>query len=157
LRKPRNEVPREGGCWGGDGMSVVIGEEVTLQGNNGRLYTPEEKAKKIKSELARLRKVFADIPEDKRRIADGLMQEAAFMRVTLEETREIIDREGVIELFEQGAQRFLREHPATKVYASLVNRYSAVIKQLIDLLPDNKGADNGADELMEFVKKRMRI
>lgn len=122
----------------------------------GRLYTPEEKAKKIKSELTRLRKVFADIPEDKRRIADGLMQEAAFMRVTLEETREIIDREGVIERFEQGAQKFLREHPATKVYASLINRYSAVVKQLIDLLP---AADKGkveTDELMEFVKSRAR-
>src|SRR5690606_882116 len=105
---------------------------VNMSTENSRLYTPEEKAKKIKSELTRLRKVFADIPEDKRRIADGLMQEAAFMRVTLEETREIIDREGVIERFEQGAQKFLREHPATKVYASLVNRYSAVVKQLVD-------------------------
>src|SRR5690606_30743911 len=137
-----------GGYWGGDGMSVVIGEEVTLQGNNGRLYTPEEKAKKIESELTRLREVFADIPEDKQRIADGLMQEAAFMRVTLEETREIIDREGVIERFEQGAQKFLREHPATKVYASLINRYSAVVKQLIDLLPDGDKQKTEADELM---------
>src|SRR5690606_10632463 len=156
LRRPRNEVPREGDYWGGDGMSVVIGEEVTLQGNNGRLYTPEGKAKKIKSELARLRKVFADIPEDKRRIADGLMQEAAFMRVTLEETREIIDREGVIERFEQGAQKFLREHPATKVYASLINRYSAVVKQLIDLLPDGEKSKDEADELMAFVKRRSK-
>ena len=137
-------------------MSVVIGEEVTLQGNNGRLYTPEEKAKKIENELTRLRKVFADIPEDKQRIADGLMQEAAFMRVTLEETREIIDREGVIERFEQGAQKFLREHPATKVYASLINRYSAVVKQLIDLLPDGEKSKDEADELMAFVKRRSK-
>ena len=123
---------------------------------DSRTSATEEKAKKIKTELTRLKKVFTDLPKDKRKIVDGLIQEAAFMRATLEETREIVDREGVIELFEQGAQRFLREHPATKVYASLVNRYSAVVKQLIDLLPDNKGADNGADELMEFVKKRMR-
>jgi len=131
-------------------------EVVDFPVEDSRTSATEEKAKKIKTELTRLKKVFKDLPEDKRRIVDGLIQEAAFMRATLEETREIIDREGVIELFEQGAQRFLREHPATKVYASLVNRYSAVIKQLIDLLPDNKGADNGADELMEFVKKRMR-
>lgn len=131
-------------------------EVVDFPVEDSRTSTTEEKAKKIKTELTRLKKVFKDLPEDKRRIVGGLIQEAAFMRATLEETREIIDREGVIELFEQGSQRFLREHPATKVYASLVNRYSAVIKQLIDLLPDNKGADNGADELMEFVKKRMR-
>lgn len=137
-------------------MSVVIGEEVTLQGNNSRLYTPEEKAKKIKSELTRLRKVFADIPEDKRRVAEGLVKEAAFMRVTLEETRAVIDREGVIERFEQGAQKFLREHPATKVYASLINRYSAVVKQLIDLLPDGEKGKDESDELMAFVKRRSK-
>ena len=131
-------------------------EVIDFPVEDSRTSVTEKKAKKIKTELTKLKKVFKDLPEDKRRIVDGLIQEAAFMRATLEETREIVDREGVIELFEQGTQRFLREHPATKVYASLVNRYSAVIKQLIDLLPDNKGADNGADELMEFVKKRMR-
>src|SRR5690606_2892354 len=97
---------------------VNLDTEIDIE--NRRLYTPEEKQKRIKRELTRLRKVFADLAGDKRRIADGLMQEAAFMRVTLEETREIIDREGVIEYFEQGSQRFLREHPATKVYASLI-------------------------------------
>lgn len=127
-----------------------------MDAENARLYTPEEKTKRIKRELTRLRKSFKPLPEDKRRLAEGLMQEVAFMRVTLEETREIIDREGVIELFEQGKQRFLREHPATKVYASLVNRYSAVVKQLVDLLPDPKQGQDVTDELMEFVKKQAR-
>ena len=127
-----------------------------MDAENARLYTPEEKAKRIKRELTRLRKSFKPLPEDKRRLAEGLMQEAAFMRVTLEETREIIDREGVIELFEQGKQRFLREHPATKVYAALINRYSAVVKQLIDLLPDGDKQKTEADELMAFVKRRSK-
>ena len=127
-----------------------------MDAENARLYTPDEKAKRIKPEVTRLRKSFKPLPEDKRRLAEGLMQEVAFMRVTLEETREIIDREGVIELFEQGKQRFLREHPATKVYASLVNRYSAVVKQLVDLLPDPKQGQDVTDELMEFVKKQAR-
>ena len=117
-----------------------------------RLYTPEEKEKRIKRELNRLKKIFTDLPEDARRVADGLIHEAAFMRVTLEETRDVIDREGVIERFEQGKQRFLREHPATKVYTALINRYQSVMKHLIDLLPDEDKAKQGADELMEFVK-----
>ena len=89
----------------------------------GRLYTPEEKEKRTKREETRLKKVFAALPEDKRRVAEGLVKEAAFMRVTLEETRDVIDREGVIERFEQGAQRFLREHPATKMRH---NRHHAI-------------------------------
>jgi len=121
-----------------------------------RLYTPEEKEKRIKRELNRLKKIFADLPEDAKRVADGLIQEAAFMRVTLEETRAIIDCEGVIERFEQGKQRFLREHPATKVYTALINRYQGVMKQLIDLLPDDDKTKQGVDELMEFVKGQVR-
>ena len=122
---------------------------------NRRLYTPEEKGKRIKRELTRLRRSFKELPDDKKRVAEGLMQEAAFMRVTLEETRAVIDQEGVVERFEQGAQRFLREHPATKVYASLVNRYTAVVKQLVDLLPAN-AVPPKEDELMGFVKARRR-
>jgi len=122
----------------------------------GRLYTPEEKEKRIKRELNRLKKIFVDLPKDAKRVADGLIHEAAFMRVTLEETRAVIDREGVIERFEQGKQRFLREHPATKVYAALINRYSAVVKQLIDLLPDGDKQKTEADELMAFVKRRSK-
>src|SRR5690554_1553061 len=118
---------------------------------NNRLYTPEEKQKRIKREITRLKKMFADLPEDRRRVAEGLLQEAAFMRVTLEETRDVIDREGVVELFEQGSQRFVREHPATKVYAAMINRYSAVVKQLIDLLPTAEKGKTEADELIEFV------
>jgi len=76
--------------------------------------------------------------------------------VTLEETRAVIDREGVIERFEQGVQRFYREHPATKVYTALINRYQGVMKQLLDLLPDEDKTKQGADELMEFVKGRAR-
>src|SRR5690606_7219378 len=141
LQRPRNGFPRE---------------RVTMDAGFDRLYTPEEKEKRIKKEETRLKKIFADIPEDKRRVAEGRVKEAAFMRVTLEETRAVIDREGVIERFEQGAQKFLREHPATKVYASFINRYSAVVKQLIDLLPDGDKQKTEADELMAFVKRRSK-
>src|SRR5690606_1273338 len=141
LRKPRNGRAREGGQTGGGFM---------------RIWTEEQKARATKRELTRLRKVFANMPDDRKRVTEGLIQEAAFMRATLEETRAIIDREGVVEHFEQGAQRFLREHPATKVYASLVNRYSTVIKQLLDQLPEVDKAAAATDELMEFIKSRAR-
>ena len=121
-----------------------------------RTWTEEQKARAIKRELTRLRKVFADMPEDRKRITDGLLHEAAFMRATLEETREVIDREGILEHFEQGSQRFMREHPATKVYAALVNRYTAVIKQLLDQLPEQARNASEAAELLDFVKGNRR-
>lgn len=118
-----------------------------------RLYNEIEKEKQIKKEIRKLRRLFKHLPADKRKAAEGLIQEAAFMKVTLEETRYIIDHEGVIENFEQGAQRFKREHPATKVYNTMINRYSNVCKQLFDMIPDPETSKTAEDELMAFVKK----
>lgn len=118
-----------------------------------RLYDQKEKEKKIKSEISKLKKLYKNLPQDKLKAAEGLIQEAAFMRVTLEETRYIIDNEGILETFEQGSQRFLREHPATKVYNTMINRYATVCKQLFDMIPDPEASKTAEDELMAFVKR----
>jgi ADP-heptose:LPS heptosyltransferase len=118
-----------------------------------RLYSNEEKDRQTKKEMLKLRRLFKNLPKDKMKAADGLIQEAAFMKVTLEETRYIIDTEGILENFEQGSQRFKREHPATKVYNTMINRYSAVCKQLFDMIPDPETTKTAEDELMAFVKK----
>jgi hypothetical protein len=117
-----------------------------------RLYEPLEKAKRTKKEIARLKKLFKDLPGEKQRAAEGLIQEAAFMRITLEEAKYVIDQEGILEHFEQGSQKFLREHPATKVYNTMIQRYSAVSKQIFDMLPAEE-ATTEQDELMDFVKR----
>ena len=118
-----------------------------------RLYTEEEKQKQIKKEITKLRRLFKNLPKDKQKAAEGLLHEAAFMKATLEETRHIIDQEGILEHFEQGAQKFLREHPATKVYNTMINRYATVCKQLFDMVPDPEAGKQAEDELMAFVKK----
>ena len=118
-----------------------------------RLYTEEEKQKQIKKEITKLRRLFKNLPKDKKKAAEGLIQEAAFMKVTLEEARHIIDQEGILEHFEQGAQKFLREHPATKVYNTMINRYASVCKQIFDMIPDPDAGKAAEDELMAFVKK----
>ena len=118
-----------------------------------RLYNEIEKEKQIKKEIRKLLRLFKNLPKDKMKAADGLIQEAAFMKVTLEETRHVIDQEGILEKFEQGAQKFLREHPATKVYNTMIQRYATVCKQLFDMIPDPDAGKQAEDELMAFVKK----
>lgn len=118
-----------------------------------RLYSNEEKDRQTKKEMLKLRRLFKNLPKDKMKAADGLIQEAAFMKVTLEETRHVIDQEGILEKFEQGAQKFLREHPATKVYNTMIQRYTTVCRQLFDMIPDPDAGKQAEDELMAFVKK----
>ncbi len=111
-----------------------------------------DKEKIRKKELSKLNKIFKNLPKDKQKLAEGLKQQAAFMVSTLAELQEILDNDGAVDLFEQGEQRMLREHPAAKTYNAMIRNYVAVCKQLFDLLPEDKSKD-AADELMAFVKK----
>lgn len=111
-----------------------------------------EKEKKIKQEINRLKKIFKDFEKDKAKILEGLINEAAFMKITLEETRQDLLQNGLTELFEQGEQSFNRERPEVKIYTTFTQRYSVVMKQLIDLLPPELKKEE-TDELMNFIRK----
>jgi len=112
----------------------------------------EQKEKLRKKEINKLDRIFKSLPDDRKKLVEGLKQQAAFMVATLAELQEILDNDGAVDLFEQGEQRMLREHPAAKTYNAMIRNYVAVCKQLFDLLPEDKSKD-AADELMAFVKK----
>ena len=71
------------------------------------------------------------------------------MKVALEDLEAVVDKEGVLDLFEQGDYTYNREHPALKSYNQTIKNYNTVIKQIIELLPN--GTEK--DELLEFIKK----
>lgn len=110
-----------------------------------------DKEKLRKKELTKLNRIFKNLPTEKQKLAEGLKSQAAFMVATLAELQEIMNQDGPVELFEQGSQRLLREHPAAKTYNTMVRNYTTVCKALFDLLPEEE-KKTAADELMEFVK-----
>lgn len=111
-----------------------------------------ERDKKIKQEINKIKKIFKDFPKDKTKVIEGLINEAAFMKVSLEDTRVDLIKNGLTELFEQGEQSFNRERPEVKIYSNFMKLYSSVMKQLIDLLPPELKKEQ-TDALMEFISK----
>lgn len=111
-----------------------------------------EKEEKIKKEMNRMKKLFVDFTPSKKKSLEGLISNAAFMKITLEELKHDILKKGLTELFEQGEQSFIRERPEAKQYTTFIQRYSQVMKQLIDLLPPEIKKEE-SDSLIEFVKK----
>jgi hypothetical protein len=111
-----------------------------------------DRDRKIKQEINKIKKIFKDFPKDKIKVLEGLINEAAFMKVSLEDTRSDLIKNGLTELFEQGEQSFNRERPEVKIYTTFMQRYSGVMKQLIDLLPVEVKKQE-SDTLMEFIKK----
>lgn len=115
-------------------------------------YEQLEKEEKIKKEINRIKKLYKDFPKDKVKALEGLIQEVAFLKVSLQELREDLTILGLVEWFEQGEQRIKRERPECKIYSTFTQRYSQIMKQLIDLLPseEKKGEKN---KLQEFIMK----
>lgn len=111
-----------------------------------------EREKNINQEIKRIKKLYKDFPKEKSKVLEGLINEAAFMKMALEELRKDLIRNGYVELFEQGEQCFNRERPEVKTYTNFMQRYSVVMKQLIDLLPVEIKKEE-VDKLMEFIKK----
>lgn len=94
-----------------------------------------EKEKQINAEIRRLTTILKDVDANKRLTSKGLIEEAAFMKATLKELKQEIDKSGPIDEMSQGEYSILREHPALKAYNTMVQRYTAAIKELSNLLP----------------------
>lgn len=96
----------------------------------------DSRDRRIADEIARISIYFEDVPENQRAIALPLIQNAAFMKVTLEDLQEIIKREGVTETYQNGANQFgVKQSASLQSYNALVKNYAAVVKTLDKLLP----------------------
>lgn len=110
---------------------------------------------RIEAEQKALKESFVNISEDKRRVVDGLIYRAAFMRSTLEDLEADITKNGTMEDFQQSKDvaPYQRKRPAVEIYNQTVKNYNTVIRQLTDLLPKETVVDD-VDEFEAFVESR---
>lgn len=109
-----------------------------------------EKNKKIKKETLRLKKLFNDLPENKKKMADKLIENASFMSITLDELKEDIKKYGVKETYVNGKDQYgFKESIESKTYNTMIKNYMNIIKQLNDMLPEQKQI-NEDDEFEKF-------
>lgn len=109
-----------------------------------------EKNKKIKKEIQRLKKLFKELDENKKKMAEKLIENASFMSVTLDELKEDINKYGVKETYVNGKDQYgFKESIESKTYNNMIKNYMNIIKQLNDMLPENKKVDTG-NEFLKF-------
>ena len=109
-----------------------------------------EKHKKIKKEANRLKKLFTDLDENKKKIAKNLIENAAFMSITLEDLKKDIIKYGVKETYANGKEQYgFKESIESKTYNTMIKNYMNIIKQLNDMLPQEKKIDE-KDEFDKF-------
>lgn len=112
----------------------------------------ELKSKRIQAEKRRLKRLFSGISERKRKVSEGLVERAAYMRIQLEDAEQDIIKNGMTEKFSQGTQEpYDRKRPIADLYAAMNTSYQKIIKQLIDLLPPEEKEKVKLDPFMAFV------
>lgn len=101
-----------------------------------------------KSEIRRLRKVYAGMEPNQLKVVEGLIVEAARLRVRLDYLWKDLQENGETESFSQSEKTdpYDRERPQSRTYTATNKSYQAIIKQLSDLCPP--AAEE--DELAEF-------
>ena len=101
----------------------------------------------VKKEKNRLNRLFKDVPKNKLKTAEGLIIQAARLRILLDEMWIDITENGDVELFSQSEKQdpYERERPIAKLYNSRDQSYQRIIKQLTDLIPEEKMSGNSND------------
>ena len=99
-------------------------------------------------ELARMEKLFQPLPENERTFIQPLLENAAFMRVTLDELQIKIRLEGATDEYQNGANQCgVKISAAIQAYNQLMKTYHTLMDKLMAKLPAEK---DPADELDEF-------
>ena len=108
--------------------------------------------KRIAKAEAKIKKFFKPLDEEKKKFIAEPIHQLAVTQVTLERLADEINGGDVVEFFEQGSQKMRRENPALKSYNTTIKSYTALFKQLIELLPtEDKGMPG--KEIMDFLTR----
>lgn len=120
-------------------------------------YEGKSKDKIIKAEKRKLAGIYTRLDEKTKKSVGSLVDEAAFMAASLYELRKIIDEKGYTEEYQNGAnQRGVKKCSEVEIYNTMIKNYSAIVKQLTDLLPKEqaKSVQSTGDGFEDFVNGR---
>ena len=114
------------------------------------------KTKRIKKESARLRRLFKEIDENKKKLVFTTIEDVAFMTITMQDLRERIVRDGTTCTYKNGENQFgTKQSPDAQLYLQMSQKQTQAMKILVDCLPKNmKVTGQEQDDFKDFVRGR---
>ena len=111
--------------------------EIPDEPREGGVYVPDlAKEERIKRELSRLTRIYKVLPKHKLAIVTPLLENAAFMRITLEDLQASINENGCSDEYKNGENQYGKKAAADlQAYNSLIKNYNMVSDRLEKLLP----------------------
>jgi len=100
-------------------------------------------------EKAKMTEIFKDVDESKRKLVEGLIDEAAFIKAENSVLQKLIDESGMVKVHPDNPT-LQKSLETSKQYLKNCNAYSVIIKTLNGVL--NKDIiDEDDDDMSEFV------
>ena len=107
--------------------------------------------KDIKAKKKKLLKILSKIDDNLIKICDSLLENIAFMSVTLDDLMKKIKSQGIKEHYKNGQNQFgYKESVESQAYNKYMKSYQSSIKILIDMLTKDGTTNN--DEIEELKK-----
>jgi septal ring factor EnvC (AmiA/AmiB activator) len=112
-----------------------------------------DKLERVEREIKRIKKLLKSVDKDRLATIGTLIKNAAFMSVTLDDLQDAMNQNGLISEYQNGANQWgTKKSPEIEIYNVMIKNHMAIMKQLVDLLPE-KDANDKKDLLLEFLKK----
>lgn len=92
-------------------------------------------------DLNSLKITIDTLENDKKTLCMSLLNEILFMKVTLDDLKKEVSKNGVVTKMCQGKYDIERANPALNQYNTLIKNYASCIKQLNELLPKETYTD----------------
>lgn len=109
------------------------------------------KLNRIKLEKNKLSRQYLKLDPRTKKVAASLIENAAFMIVTLEDLQKTINENGVITEYQNGENQWgTKKSPEVEIYNTMIKNHMVIMKQLTDLLPeeDKTPKDDGFEDFV---------
>ncbi len=120
----------------------------------GKEKKVETEETRIKKETARIKKLYKDLPVNRKNSLTKLIERAAFMVVSLESMETKIREEGQMVKMRQGEYEIDRAHPLLTTYNAMIKNYTATVKLLDEVFAETNGDQPApGSKLAKFVNR----
>ena len=97
-------------------------------------------------DLQKVRQVFVEMNSEKGLLGLALLDEIDFQKETLSKMRKGIENESITSEY----NGYQRSNPIIAGYNAMINNYSKLVRQVVEMLPENVEVEVSAEELADM-------
>lgn len=108
-----------------------------------------DKKKRINHEVKVLMELFSKAPKKDLTLLEPLIQNACFMKITLDDLQKVINEKGCCEEYKNGENQFgLKQSAELQAYNTTIKNYQIVMMKLLSVLPHPSECGMSLEEQM---------